>query len=1325
MTLGHYMRSMRQLTNQWNPTNFRDERRQRLYLKDIDCPPEWHDSLRKFMPPNLFYLNENVTDRGVQDPDNGRDGDIFRTHAQSAPAGDLMSCLPEEMRAQNLMCYVGHEGTYTAAHREMCASLGQNVMVEASGSENGEKPGSSIWFMTETKDREVVREYFLSMLGHDIEIEKHFAQINAWKKATFPVYVVDQKPGDFILIPPLAAHQVWNRGTRTMKVAWNRTTVETLELAMKEALPKARLVCRDEQYKNKAIIYYALRKYAAELETAGDGEVGLLGLDAGLIRSSPRTQQLLADFKRLFRMFSDILTDEMFATKEKEPEFIPFDSCITCSYCRSNIFNRFLTCKHCVRPLINGDEDTYDVCMECYAMGRSCMCVSGLQWCEQWNWSELVDNYEHWRMMIIRNDGFVDVDSSPMPLEVARSRRGKRSLAQVCQVGLKRRPFKDITKPAPEKAQSESEPEVDDEGRVKKKKRKRKQKKGDLQRCHVCCHKDYAYKIHMCSNPGCYEGYCYGVLYRAYDMMPQVVQEDEHWQCPKCLGICNCGGCRRAGTTNPYTPKNTSLGHDTRSVADDRSVEMLVDFRIHNLSWLKAAGEESRSNNSKRMQRLREQADVAKSQEQASQAAADETAQAATNGYESGNAPPPTTNGHAHETNGVDMGPATNGHPDGNVQNGDAEMLAGPMPPPDHPVAPPQASLREEQYADPTAYPDPSMSLPQHLIGMGYYEQDDSPDKILFDPYETPTAESMVLDEPDVPEYLKKSIRVAKRKARQANDDDPDFYISRRSEKKRQKKDHSHEDIELDPALFSTPGSRPEAAEAPAVEGEGEEAGGRDQAGEAEDAGPSIALRRARPRYSYAETEEIDSLSDDPEDILPHWSSGKPRLGIPKERAETGSEEAGIPAPKKRGRPPRKSGSSLFSAPAESPAPQPKRRGRPPKSRLSNVVSVEDVRPAAEVEEPAAEPAEEEYGTLDDELQMIAQDLEKELTGEGDGKGARRRGRGRPRRSAPVYREVDLSDEEKTPEPKKRGPGRPRRSAPAQPEEAFSDGGEEPAEPKPKRGPGRPRRSVPAQKNPSDEEPEETPEPKKRGPGRPRRSAPALAQKSPSDEEEPEETPEPKKRGPGRPRRSAPESLNRDFKPTPSRTSTPRGGAKRGRGRPRRSEARLPSPSPPPSDTPGKSLKMMSMAERMRLRGKRIRITSRKPGDAARSKSKSASPAVGESINVAPAQEKVRGRPELRDDDFAGGSEEDESMAEDGSITVGRFPSPQRFEGRTVLKMGDVLSEAEEEEESSGGSDDETPTRVGQGRGMAGRGRAGIRGRGRGRGRPRGRARAG
>ncbi|KAL7924943.1 hypothetical protein ACQKWADRAFT_284596 [Trichoderma austrokoningii] len=941
MTTGHYLRSLKQLTNQWTPNTYRDERRQRLYLKDIDCPPEWREMLQQIIHPNLFYLNENVTSKGGT---RVRDRGMFESESAAAPAGDLMSSLPEEMRAQNLMCYVGHEGTYTPTHREMCASLGQNVMVEASRDENGEKKGSSIWFMTESKDREVVREYFLSMLGHDIEIEKHFAQINAWKKAPFDVYIVEQCVGDFILIPPLAAHQVWNRGTRTMKVAWNRTTVETLDLALHEALPKARLVCRDEQYKNKAIIYYTLQKYHAELQkiekTAEIMQIGFMGFGRDIFRSSPRVKQLAADFKKLFQLFTKIITDEVFAFKEKDIEFLPFDSCVTCSYCRSNIFNRFLTCKHCIRYLPNGEEDAYDVCMECYAMGRSCVCLSGLQWCEQWSWSELADNYETWKATVIAIDGHLDLENSPQPLEIARQRAGKKSLAQICQEALKRRPWKDITKPDREKTPSDSEPGEGDDKLNKKPKRKKK--KGEVYRCHVCCHKDYSYRIHLCTNPDCAEGYCYGVLYRAFDLMPQTVMEDEHWQCPKCLGICNCGHCRRAGTTQPYMPKNTSLGHDTRPIADDRSVEALVDFRIHNLSWLKAAGEESRSKDSKRMQLLREQADNAKAQDALQQSHGEPRMQPG--------AVFTDNLGESSAMNGYGDQSQVLGHDGGNVSNVTFDVSdrhtykAGNVPQDVTALAPASADAsadaREQGDVDSSHYPDPSVFTRQR-IGMGYYEQDDTPDKILFDPYQAPSAESIQADESTVPDFVKKTIRAAKRKARRENDD-PDFIVSKSHAKKPRVVPQSADFLDnMDPALFTdeTLPTAPNRTTMPApLDQENPVGTSREEPSNnipkisfaPYDANEPI-LRHAKPRASYIEiddldideveeaetapqvsptlaaTEARDSAVDKPHKDVHANGEAQGLSGAEEQRPVRVTQEAATDVvPKRRGRPPRK-----------------------------------------------------------------------------------------------------------------------------------------------------------------------------------------------------------------------------------------------------------------------------------------------------------------------------------------------------------------------------------------------------------------------------------
>ena len=522
-------------------------------------------------------------------------------------SGDLMSSLPPDMRAENLMCYIGHEGTYTPSHREMCASLGQNIMVDASKqiSEDGspERAGSSLWFMTEMKDRHLVSEYWLSVLGHDIEVENHFAQLIAWKKAPFKTYVVEQRPGDFILIPPLAPHQVWNRGTRTMKIAWNRTTVETLELAMSEALPNSRVVCRDEQYKTKAIVYYTLFKYSQLIKSAR-AQVEAGGEQAEAILHSVKVRQVQRDFKRLFDLYKSIMLSEMFSQNSREYcEFLPYDSNVTCAYCRCNIFNRFLSCKTCKNLFSSEIEEPYDVCMDCYCMGRSCGCQSGYQWVEQWKWKGLVDKYEEWRAQVIDIDGLM-TEKTPLTLQEERRYLGKKTLAQVCQEQLEIRPFVDIKAPQVNDNSEDEDIEVGTNGIPKKVKNKKSKRWLETHRpCHTCLRRHSSWKMAFCSN--CDLAFCYGTLFRAHDMMPLSVMESFNWKCPHCRRVCNTGSCRRDLRQHPYEPKGTLLGHDTKKVADPRSVECLVDFSMSNLIWIRE--EEGRGQSA--MQRRLQQAE--------------------------------------------------------------------------------------------------------------------------------------------------------------------------------------------------------------------------------------------------------------------------------------------------------------------------------------------------------------------------------------------------------------------------------------------------------------------------------------------------------------------------------------------------------------------------------------------------------------------------------------------------------------------------------------------------------------------------------------------
>ncbi|KAF2759833.1 hypothetical protein EJ05DRAFT_474888 [Pseudovirgaria hyperparasitica] len=597
LTIRHYLNNMGSLTEQFfqKSSNYKDKNRQRMYLKDIDCPPVWHDKLKEQIPAGVFYLNESTGAFGgvgaVDEPIIAASGRRNRGYGR---AGDLMSSLPADMRAENLMCYIGHEGTYTPSHKEMCASLGQNIMVDASTAvgEDGkpERPGSSLWFMTETKDRHLVQEYWLSILGHDIEVENHFAQIMAWVSAPFRTYVVEQRPGDFILIPPLAPHQVWNRGTRTMKVAWNRTTVETLEMAINEAIPNARMVCRDEQYKNKAIIYYTLTKYGTILKN-----VKLMceanPENAYAYSSNIKIRQLNKDFKRLFDLYKNIVLSEMFAVDgaKEHPEFLPFDSNVTCAYCRGNIFNRFLTCKACPRALGTDVDEPYDVCMDCYVMGRSCACTSDLKWCEQWRWKDLLYKYEEWRRIIIDIDGGV-TEKTPQQISEERRYYGKKTLAQICQEQLRIRPWVDIQNPQQQEENEEDESRFNEDGTLKKTPKKQsKNHDANHKACHVCLHKHPKWKMANCQF--CDLWYCYGSLYRAQDLLPQTVMEDLHWKCPHCRRQCNTGRCRADPRQRPFEPKGTLLGHDTRKVADVRSIEALFNYGISNLHWTNEEGD--------------------------------------------------------------------------------------------------------------------------------------------------------------------------------------------------------------------------------------------------------------------------------------------------------------------------------------------------------------------------------------------------------------------------------------------------------------------------------------------------------------------------------------------------------------------------------------------------------------------------------------------------------------------------------------------------------------------------------------------------------------
>jgi hypothetical protein len=64
-----------------------------------------------------------------------------------------------------------------------------------------EDEGSSFWFMTSPSDCGTVTDYFRK-LGHELDWEDHVATVEELADAPFDVYILEQKLGDLVLVPP-------------------------------------------------------------------------------------------------------------------------------------------------------------------------------------------------------------------------------------------------------------------------------------------------------------------------------------------------------------------------------------------------------------------------------------------------------------------------------------------------------------------------------------------------------------------------------------------------------------------------------------------------------------------------------------------------------------------------------------------------------------------------------------------------------------------------------------------------------------------------------------------------------------------------------------------------------------------------------------------------------------------------------------------------------------------------------------------------------------------------------------------------------------------
>ncbi|KAI3492762.1 hypothetical protein L1887_42559 [Cichorium endivia] len=315
-----------------NNRQYKPHEQSKLYGKDLRCPSEWKEAIDELVHSRLQYHGEQ----------------------------DATAALTPSARPDTQMCYFGPGQTCTPWHRDLCSSLGQNLMVWS------DEGASAIWLVAHPDRAEDVDRYIASR-GADPQSEgfaPHPSELAA--DADFQIFCCEQKLGDLVLIPSRSTHMVANVGGRTMKVAWSRTTVESLRSAMLYDLPGYQRFCRKESYHVKRLIEAMLIKLTKQVES-------------DLLRSDLAVTplQTVRELRKLLELYDAILSDEYVPEWRDMDVWGGDDDYVECDFCGASVLHGFFECSL---------EET--LCAMCYCQGRLCGCA---------NAAEEMKPRQHWR----------------------------------------------------------------------------------------------------------------------------------------------------------------------------------------------------------------------------------------------------------------------------------------------------------------------------------------------------------------------------------------------------------------------------------------------------------------------------------------------------------------------------------------------------------------------------------------------------------------------------------------------------------------------------------------------------------------------------------------------------------------------------------------------------------------------------------------------------------------------------------------------------------------------------------------------------------------
>ncbi|KAG0234827.1 hypothetical protein BGX31_004443 [Mortierella sp. GBA43] len=443
-----------------------------LYAKDVTCPPDWRTFLMDtLLPPFLSYMGNN----------------------------DLNN-LNRRLAAENLMVYIGQEGTWTPAHIDQCGAIGHNIMAWA------DDDSSSIWFMIKAADKEKAEELW-KKLGHPLEYESYFASLEDLKQADFPIYVVEQKIGDLVMVPSLSYHQVVNLGKATVKVSWNRLTPHCLDAAVNRVLPRYREIARPEGYRIKTIIKSTVEAWKDLLVREP--------LDFPYSK-----EYFCQSFKTIMNLFRTIVEEDWVdldvmrlegTTFTKPRRLVGEIMPAVCDFCNTDLWNRHYRCLDCKQ-----DGDEYDVCTRCFSLGRGCM--------HRGSSIEFVENFS--------------------------MKSCQRLYSEAIEAWNNSKAFSDCPKheQLPNPWADNIVPKPGDYSFTTLAYKRQELLKDPSFVCHIC--QPSATNTMRIDCPKCTTQYCESCLYTYHKVQWTHFAKRKVWECPRCTGTCHCPACDEQSSSN-------------------------------------------------------------------------------------------------------------------------------------------------------------------------------------------------------------------------------------------------------------------------------------------------------------------------------------------------------------------------------------------------------------------------------------------------------------------------------------------------------------------------------------------------------------------------------------------------------------------------------------------------------------------------------------------------------------------------------------------------------------------------------------------------------